>query len=275
MTSQPATGPDDGVDAARGLGTFDRSEAGDHRGAGDVPLLEARGIVKRYGAVTALDGVDFRVDSGEVVGLVGDNGAGKSTLIKILSGALGPDEGRIYIRGQETRMTSPREAQHHGIETVYQDLALFDELSVSDNLFVGRERVGPLRLLRKNAMRQFTEETIARLGVDVPDTTALVRNLSGGQRQAVAVARSVAFGSRVVILDEPTSALSKGAADRILEIVRELKQHDVGAIFIGHNLEHVTAVSDRVVVLRQGRVEGLVDRVDFDTQRIVSLMVGA
>jgi ABC-type sugar transport system ATPase subunit len=238
-------------------------------------VIEARGMVKRYGAVTALQYVDFTLREGEVVGLVGDNGAGKSTLIKILSGAVQPDEGEIRVNGQTVALHNPKVAQGLGIETVYQDLALFEDLSIAANIFLGRERKRWGVMLDHQGMLEFSKEVIQRFKVDVPNPKINVRNLSGGQRQAVAVARAVAFGTRVVILDEPTSALSKSAADQVLDVVRDLKAHGLSVIVISHNLEHVMDVADRIVVLRRGQLAGELDRSEANIRRVVELMVGS
>lgn len=238
------------------------------------PVLEARDVSKHFGAVVALTGVNFHVNAGEVVGLVGDNGAGKSTLTKILSGSYPPDGGEILVDGQPVHFGGPRAAQGVGIEMVYQDLALFDELSITANIFAGREKAGLGGILQEKEMRSFTQDLIARLGVNLPGLSTVVRNLSGGQRQAVAVARSIGFGSKVVIFDEPTSALSKTAAEHVLKLVRDLRGQNIGSVFIGHNLEHVIDVCDRVVVLRQGTVVGEVTKADMTISRLVSLMVG-
>jgi ABC-type sugar transport system ATPase subunit len=241
--------------------------------AREAPVIEARGIVKTYGAVLAVDQVDFVLRQGEIVGIVGDNGAGKSTLIKILSGAAQPDAGTILIDGQEMRFSNPKEAKRLGIETVYQDLGLFDDLSVAANIFVGREMKRYRWFLDHRGMLDFAREVILKLKVDVPDARADARNLSGGQRQAVAVARSVAFGTRIVILDEPTSALSRSASEKVLDIIRDLKRTGLSVILISHDLEHVLEVAERIVVMRQGRVAGVVDRKDVDVSDVVHLMV--
>lgn len=241
---------------------------------GVAPLLEARGISKNYGAVVALSNVNFHVNAGEVVGLIGDNGAGKSTFIKTLSGTENPDGGQILVDGEAVDFSGPREAQEAGIETVYQDLALFDELSIAANIFAGREEVLGVGLLKEKGMRNFTKQLISRLGVDLPNSKTVVRNLSGGQRQAVALARAVGFGSRVAIFDEPTSALSKAASEHVLGVIKDLRKQNLGCIFIGHNLEHVMDVCDRIVVLRQGTVVGEVQKADFSIVGLVSLMVG-
>lgn len=256
---------DEVTNAGGATATVDRS----------TPVLEVRGMHKHYGAVIALDGVDFELGEGEIVGLVGDNGAGKSTLIKILSGALQPTEGEILVSGEPVVFSTPRDSQANGIEAVYQDLSLFDDLSVAANMFVGRELRTSYGLLDHKAMKRFTVDVIKRLNVNVPDPRVTVRNLSGGQRQAVAVARSVAFGSKVVLLDEPTSALSTQASEHVLELIRDLRNHGVSVIFIAHNMEHVQAVCDRVYVLRRGNVAGILHKQDFSTTRIVSMMLGA
>lgn len=240
----------------------------------DVPIIEARDVVKHFGAVVALAGVNVSLGQGEVIGLVGDNGAGKSTLIKIFSGALRSTAGEILVDGQQVEMSSPRDAQAAGIETVYQDLSLFDDLSVAANMFAGREVRTSLGLLDHRHMNEFTSEIVSKLSVDLPNPQVSVRHLSGGQRQAVAVARSVAFGSRVVILDEPTSALSASASEMVLDVVRDLRNHGISVIFIAHNMEHVLAVCDRIYVLRQGKVADVLDGSNTSALEIVTVMLG-
>lgn len=240
---------------------------------GAAPLMEARGISKHFGAVVALSDVDFHVNAGEVVGLIGDNGAGKSTFIKTLSGTYQPDEGQIFVEGKPVEFSGPRDAQDAGIETVYQDLALFDELSIAANIFAAREEVSGVGLLKHKSMRDFTKKLIGRLGVDLPGAGTVVRNLSGGQRQAVALARAVGFGSRIAFFDEPTSALSKAASEHVLAVISDLRGQGFGCVFIGHNLEHVMEICDRIVVLRQGRVAGELQKADFSVTGLVTLMV--
>ena len=249
-------------------------EPGHHEPPAGPALLEARGISKSYGAIQALDGVDFTVHAGEVVGLIGDNGAGKSTLIKVLCGAMAPDAGVLRIDGEQVTLRTPAQAQALGIDTVYQDLALFDDLSVAANVFAGRERVRKSRLLKHREMNDFTRDLVETLGVDVPNPKTLVRNLSGGQRQAVALARAAAFDSKIVFLDEPTAALSKGAAERMLEIIKDLREHGLGVVFIAHNIDHILEASDRIVVLRRGLVVGERTASETDLRELVSLMVG-
>lgn len=224
--------------------------------AGATPLLELRGVTKRFGPITALDRVDFRVERGEVVGLVGDNGAGKSTLAKIIVGYHQPDEGEYYFEGRRVVFKSPSDARRAGIEIVYQDMALVPYLSVYRNLFLNREltrRVGPLRVLDKTRMRQLTFQLLEEIGIKRRDPDAPVGVLSGGERQSIAIARAVYFGAKLVILDEPTSALSVKETERVLDYVRQLKERGVSSILISHNIYHVYSVADRIVVLDHGR----------------------
>jgi D-xylose transport system ATP-binding protein len=225
------------------------------------PLLALRGIVKHFGRVRALDGVDFEVSAGEVVALVGDNGAGKSTLVKIVSGSLHADEGTILFGGESVSIPNPRAAAALGIQTVYQDLALCDNLPVVDNLYLGRELRFTLlphiaRFLAPNKMEAEAAKTFAALRVRVPSLDRPIATLSGGQRQAVAVARAVLWGSTVVLLDEPTAALGVEQTAHVLELVRRLRERGLAVVLISHNLADVFAVADRIVVLRLGRNVG-------------------
>ncbi len=222
------------------------------------PLLQARGMVKHYGHVEALRGADFDVHAGEVVALIGDNGAGKSTLVKILSGTEQPDDGQILLDGQEVHIGSPFEAQGLGIETVYQDLALAPDLDGAANLYLGREIVrggllGRLGFLDDGAMRTGARTAFSELGVDLQNAQSVVANLSGGQRQSVAVARSVAWANRLVFLDEPTAALGVVQTGRVLDVIRRIRDRGVAAVLISHNMPQVLAVADRIEVLRLGR----------------------
>jgi D-xylose transport system ATP-binding protein len=244
-----------------------------------TPLLAVRGAVKRYGAVVALDGVDLDVSAGEVVALLGDNGAGKSTLIKSLSGAVSLDRGVIELDGRPVSIHSPAAARSLGIETVYQDLALFDNLRPSDNFFAGRELSTPgwlprsLRVLKRREMADTTRATLERLQVRLDDH-GVVGLLSGGQRQAVAVSRAAAFAARVVILDEPTAALGVRESRRVLDLIRRLREGEKAVIVISHAMDHVIEVADRAVVMRRGRVVGeLVPSAETQAQ-MVSLIVG-
>lgn len=248
----------------------------------EVPVVEMRNIKKNFGAVQALRGVDLVLHQNEVLGLVGDNAAGKSTLMKVLSGAYVPDEGQILIEGEQMHYTNPMEARRIGIEMVYQDYALSNNLDVVGNVFMGREVVraslGPIRVMDFRHMDQETRSLLERLKIDIPSVRQKVERLSGGQRQAVAIARATAFDARVIIMDEPTAALSVAAIDKVLELVRELKAQGSSIIMISHRLEDIYRVSDRMIVLRQGRkvsdspVEG--DLQEF-RERVVAYMIGA
>ncbi len=246
----------------------------------DVPLLAVHHATRRFGAVTALDDVSLHVGAGEVVALLGDNGAGKSTLIKCVSGALRLHGGDIEIDGRRVAITSPAVARALGIETVYQDLALFDNLNPIDNFYAGREAAGPrwvprgLRVLRRREMRRTTDTVVRRLQVSLPDLDGVVGLLSGGQRQAVAVARAAAFASRLVILDEPTAALGVRESRQVLDLIRRLREEGRGVIVISHAMDHVIEVADRAIVLRRGRKVGeLVPSAETHLD-MVSLIVG-
>ena len=244
-----------------------------------MTLVSIRGATKRFGAVVGLDGVDLDVDAGEVVALLGDNGAGKSTLIKCLSGALRLDRGTIEIDGRRVSIHSPADARSLGVETVYQDLALFDNLRPSDNFYAGREVAvpgwlpRPLRVLKRHEMAATTRSTLTRLQVALDDHGA-VGLMSGGQRQAVAVSRAAAFASRLVILDEPTAALGVRESRSVLDLITRLREEGKAVIVVSHAMDHVMEVADRAVVMRRGRKVGeLVPSAETYTQ-IVSLIVG-
>jgi ABC-type sugar transport system ATPase subunit len=235
--------------------------------------VQMAGISKRFGQVQALLDVDLSVVPGEVVGLVGDNGAGKSTLMKILAGAIKSDEGTITIDGQEHVFSNPNEAHAAGIEMLYQDLALFDDLSVIANIFVAREVTNFAGFLRFSALRKRASEIVDGFSVRQIDVNSPVGNLSGGQRQVSALARTVGFGSRYVILDEPTSALSPSAAQEVLDVVRGLAEKRIGVIMVSHNLNQVISVCDRVAVLHLGRMAGIKTVKDTTPEEIVALIV--
>ena len=245
-----------------------------------VAVLSVRGATKRFGAVTALDGVDLDLYRGEVLALLGDNGAGKSTLIKCCSGALRLDSGSISMDGAEMTIHSPRDAQALGIETVYQDLALFDNLSPIDNFYAGRELAGPtwiprsLRILRRRRMKAATAEVLERLQVVIPDLDGSVGLMSGGQRQAVAVSRAAAFASKVVILDEPTAALGVRESRKVLDLILRLRDEGTTVMVVSHAMDHVMEVADRAVVMRRGRKVGEVIPSAETHHEIVSLIVG-
>jgi D-xylose transport system ATP-binding protein len=246
-----------------------------------IPVLQVRDATKRFGAVLALDGVSFDVGRGEVVALLGDNGAGKSTLIKAVSGVHRLDSGSVLLDGVDITATGAMAVRAHGVETVYQDLALFDNLDPAANFFAGRELAGPsrlprgLRLMRHRRMAERTRELLERLQVSLPDLDAPVALMSGGQRQAVAVARAVAFSSKLVILDEPTAALGLRESARVLELVRRLKDDGVAVILISHSMDQVMAVADRAIVLRRGRSVGQTEPTAENHERLVAWIVGA
>ena len=247
----------------------------------DTPVLQARGLVKRYGKVTAIDGADFDLNAGEVLAVVGDNGAGKSSLIKCLSGAVVPDAGEILVDGQPVRFHTPLDARRHGIETVYQDLALAPAQDIATNLFLGRERrrPGPLgrlfRLLDARGMRAEAQRALDDLGVKVKSITQPVETLSGGQRQAVAVARAAAFGTRVVIMDEPTAALGVAESAKVLELIDRIRQRGLPVVLISHNMPHVFDIADRVHVHRLGRRVAVVSPRTHTITEVVGLLTGA
>ena len=247
-----------------------------------TPIVEMRNIKKNFGGVHALRGVDLVLNRNEVLGLVGDNAAGKSTLMKVLSGAYIPDGGEIFIEGKKVHITNPWDARRLGIEMVYQDLALADNLDVTANVFLGREaasaKLGPISVMNKHYMEQETQRLLDRLKIDISSVRSKVERLSGGQRQAIAIARATAFNSKVTIMDEPTAALSVAAIGKVLDLVRELKAQGCSIIIISHRLEDIYQVSDRMIVLRQGRkvceypVEGNID--EF-RERVVAYIIGA
>ncbi len=244
------------------------------------PLLEARGIVKRFGHVRALRGADFAASAGEVVALIGDNGAGKSTLVKVLSGTLQPDGGEIRFEGGRVALPSPVAARSIGIETVYQDLALAPDLDSAANLFLGREQVrggvlGWFGLLDNKAMRRQTGDSFKSLGIGVQSTTAPVKGLSGGQRQSVAVSRAVTWASKVLFLDEPTAALGVMATGKVLDLVRRVRDQGLAVVLVSHNMPEVLEVSDRIEVLRLGRRVATFKTAEASMEDLVGAMTGA
>ncbi|MBO0841278.1 MAG: sugar ABC transporter ATP-binding protein [Sciscionella sp.] len=245
-----------------------------------TPILEAKGLTKRFGSVEALRGASFSAYAGEVVALIGDNGAGKSTLVKCLSGVEHPDSGEIAIDGKPVIMDSPTSARAHGIETVYQDLAVAPELDPAANLYLGRELklpglLGKLGMLDKARMRREAVDAFARLGVELQRMDVPIGSLSGGQRQSVAVARSVAWASKVVFMDEPTAALGVVQRERVLDVIRKVRDTGVSVVLISHNMPEVLAVSDRIEVLRLGRRVARFTSADATLEDLVGAMTGA
>jgi ABC-type sugar transport system ATPase subunit len=248
--------------------------------SGSTPALAVKGATKRFGAVLALDDVDLHVDGGEILALLGDNGAGKSTLIKCISGVHRLDAGSIEVDGVPTHMSNPAIARASGIETVYQDLALFDNLDTTANFFAGREEAVPswlprgMRWMRRGEMQRQSAEVVGRLKINLPQKAASVGLMSGGQRQAIAVARTAAFASRVVILDEPTAALGLRESRQVLDLILRLRDEGCAVIVISHAMDHVMEVADRAVVMRRGRVVGEEVPRPENRTRLVSLIVG-
>ncbi len=254
--------------------------------SGNNYIIEAKGISKYFGAVTALEGVDFELKKGEILGLVGDNGAGKSTLIKILSGALIPNSGKIEVYGKEVNIHSPQDAFKLGIETIYQDLALFNNLNFVKNIFGGREYrakgLGKL-LYFADDRRMKTEalDKIKNISINLPDLEQKTETLSGGQRQAVAITRAIFWGRKIIIMDEPTAALGVKESAKVLDMIMNIKQNLDGIIVITHNIEHIIRIADRVIVLRTGKRAGSIDFKEYKDRSselhndIVKLITGA
>ncbi len=246
------------------------------------PVLQARGIVKRFGKVTALDNCDFDLLPGEILAVIGDNGAGKSCLIKVMSGAMTPDAGTVKLEGNEVRFNSPIQAREAGIETVYQTLAMSPALSIADNMFMGREirKSGPLgslfRQLDRKKMETFARDKLSELGLmTIQNINQAVETLSGGQRQGVAVARAAAFGSKVIILDEPTAALGVKESRRVLELIQDVRSRGIPIILISHNMPHVFEVADRIHVHRLGKRLCVIKPGDYTMSDAVAFMTGA
>ncbi len=247
-----------------------------------TPILRARGLMKRYGTVVAMNGADFDLNAGEIVAVIGDNGAGKSTLIKALSGAVIPDHGTIELDGAVVNFRGPEDARAEGIETVYQNLAMSPALSIADNMFLGREWRKPgflgtvLRQMDRPRMEQFARDKLSELGLmTIQNIHQTVETLSGGQRQGVAVARAAAFGSRVVILDEPTAALGVKESRRVLELIRDVRARGIPIILISHNMPHVFEVADRIHIHRLGRRLCEINPKDYSMSDAVAFMTGA
>jgi fructose transport system ATP-binding protein len=245
------------------------------------PILEARRLVKRYGHVVALNGADFELYPGEIVAIIGDNGAGKSTLIKALSGALQPDEGEILLDGERVRFRTPGDARRAGIETVYQDLAVAPSLDIAANIFLGREsrRGGPLgavlRLLDKRAMRRDAAHHFAELRIGVQSMTQAVEQLSGGQRQGVAVARAAKWARRLAIMDEPTAALGVKETRQVLDLILRVREKGLPVILISHDMPHVFELADRILIMRLGKRVAVVTPQTHTMPEAVAIMTGA
>lgn len=244
-------------------------------------VLQARGLVKRYGHVTALDGADFDLMPGEVLGVIGDNGAGKTSLIKALTGALQPDAGEIRLDGEPVRFRDPLDARRHGIETVYQDLAIAASLDIATNMFLGRELRKPgvlgkiFRMLDKSRMREESARHMAELKIGLRSLTQPVESLSGGQRQGVAVARAVAWATHVVVMDEPTAALGVKESGQVLDLIRQVRDRGTPVVLISHNMPHVFEIADRVHVQRLGRRVAELSPREHSMAEVVGIMTGA
>lgn len=246
------------------------------------PILQGKNLVKRYGRVTAIDDCDFELYPNEILAVIGDNGAGKSSLIKAVSGAIIPDSGEIFLEGKKIKFSSPIDARDAGIETVYQTLAMSPALSIADNMFMGRELRKPgfmgkiLRQLDHKKMEQIARDKLTELGLmTIQNINQAVETLSGGQRQGVAVARAAAFGSKVIILDEPTAALGVKESRKVLELIQDIKARGIPIILISHNMPHVFEVADRIHVHRLGKRLCVIDPKDYTMSDAVAFMTGA
>jgi len=245
--------------------------------AGDAPVVRMEHIVKRFGTITALNNVDFVVNQREVVGLLGDNGAGKSTLIKVLTGVYPPTSGKIYMDGKPVEIPSPREARALGIETCYQDLALVPLMSITRNFFLGRELIrslGPVKWLDIPEMDSRSRDALKDIGIHIRSPREKVGKLSGGERQSIAIGRARHFGARLLILDEPTSALSVGETHKVLTYTLNAKERGLSVIFITHNVGHVYQVADRFVIIRRGEMVGSYARAEVNEKDIADLITG-
>lgn len=243
----------------------------------NTPLLEVQNISKYFGSVIALKDISMSVNAGEVMCLLGDNGAGKSTLIKILSGVHQPSEGRYLVEGKEVHFTSPRDALNTGIATVYQDLAMIPLMGISRNFFLGSEPTkgwGPFRRFDVKRADDITREALAKMGIQIRDTTQAVGTLSGGERQCVAIARAVHFGAKVLILDEPTAALGVKEASVVLRYIAQARARGLGVIFITHNVHHAYPIGDRFTLLNRGRSYGTFKKSEVSREEVVAMMAG-
>ncbi len=240
-----------------------------------TPTLSLRGIRKTFGGVVALQNVDLDVDAGEIVALVGDNGAGKSTLVKIIAGVYQPTDGQVELDGEQVHFSNPTESRNNGIEVVYQDLALADQQPVYRNLFLGRELTkGPLRRLDSRRMQDETAKILSDLDVRIPSAKATIRDLSGGQRQGVAIGRATHWAQRLVLMDEPTAALGVAETARVEQTIRRLRERGLAVLIVSHNLEQVFRLADRICVLRRGHQVGVVEASQTTGDAVVSLITG-
>jgi simple sugar transport system ATP-binding protein len=243
------------------------------------PMLEVRSLTKRFGGLVAVDHMDMQVYPGEVVGLIGDNGAGKSTLIKMVSGVYHPDEGQIFFQGEEVKMVSPMDALDLGIETLYQDLALAENLDAYSNIFLGREKTKPflgfIKVLDHESMREESKKVLNRLEIEIPSLHNQIKTLSGGQRQAVAISRSIYWDAKLLIMDEPTAALGVHEQRKVLDLVRLLRSQNIPIIIISHQLYDIFSVTDRLVIMRRGKK--VAERITKDTtpEEVVGLITGS
>ncbi len=238
-----------------------------------APLVALRGVSKQFGGLRAVDDVSLELDAGEVLGLVGHNGAGKSTLMKALSGAEPPDAGEIRVAGERVAIRTPRDARRLGIEMIYQTLALADNLDAVANLFLGRERLTRWRTLDEEAMERDARDVIGRLAPRFPSVRVPVRQLSGGERQAVAIARAVHFRARVLIMDEPTAALGPEETGQVAALIRRLKEQGLGILLVSHDLHDVFELSDRIAVLRGGRLVGVCRTAEVTTEQVLGMII--
>jgi simple sugar transport system ATP-binding protein len=243
------------------------------------PMLEVRGLTKRFGGLTAVDRMDMQVFPGEVVGLLGDNGAGKSTLIKMVSGVYHPEEGQIFFQGKEVRMASPADALELGIETLYQDLALAENLDVFSNIFMGREQTRPflglIPVLDHEYMHGESKKVLDRLEIEIPSLRNLIKTLSGGQRQAVAIGRSIYWNAKLLIMDEPTAALGVAEQRKVLDLVRLLRSQNIPIIIISHQMYDIFSVTDRLVVMRRGKKVAERITKKTNTDEVIGLITGS
>jgi len=245
-----------------------------------APLLQMKNIYKRFDGVVALENVDFELNYNEILGLVGDNGAGKSTLIKIIAGVYQPSEGEIFLKNKKIKIRSPKEAKKLGIETVYQDLALADNLDVARNIFLGKERIKSgylsklFKIVNKKEMWEESKKILQSLGIEIDSTKTLVRNLSGGQRQSVAVGKTLYANPEIIIMDEPTAAVSVKERKKILNLIKNLRKKHISIIFISHNLQEIFSVTDRIIVLNRGKVVGNKKADETTMDEVIKLMLG-